>query len=48
MNLHKYLDYLNESILLPDITIGVDLDRFINKKSDKLLIVGLNRKRRFK
>jgi hypothetical protein len=38
--LDKYLNYLHERVFFSRETIGIDVDKFISGKSDKLIIVG--------
>lgn len=38
----KYLYYIQEDKFLSDITISIDLDKFISGKSNKLIIAGLS------
>jgi len=40
--INKYLDYIQEGYLFSDKTISIDLDKFENGESKKLIVVGLS------
>mgnify|MGYP005635428323 CR=1 FL=1 len=42
INLESYLDYIQEGYILDDKSISIDLDKFENGESNKLIIVGLS------